>query len=54
MGHIPMIEDDALLRDTLLQMLALGGHRVTVAAAGESGLQRFGTSSAPASALTCG
>ena len=42
MPRILLIDDDELLRDTLLQMLELDGHRVTVAPDGETGLQRFG------------
>jgi CheY-like chemotaxis protein len=42
MAHILLIDDDELLRDTLLQMLQLDGHRVTEAAAGEQGLVLFG------------
>ncbi len=42
MPRILLIDDDELLRDTLLQMLELDGHRVTEAADGETGLQRFG------------
>jgi CheY-like chemotaxis protein len=42
MAHILLIDDDELLRDTVLQMLELDGHRVTEAATGEQGLQQFG------------
>lgn len=42
MPRILLIDDDELLRDTLLQMLELDGHRVTEAADGEAALQRFG------------
>ena len=45
MAHILLIEDDELLRDTLLQMLELDGHRVAEAADGEQGLKRFGSGS---------
>jgi CheY-like chemotaxis protein len=41
MAHILLIDDDDLLRDTVLQMLELDGHRVTEAASGEDGLQQF-------------
>jgi CheY-like chemotaxis protein len=48
MSHILLIEDDDLLRDTLLQMLELDGHKVTEAIDGAQGLkvfaQRQGTS----------
>jgi CheY-like chemotaxis protein len=43
MAQILLIDDDELLRDTLLQMLELDGHRVTEAADGEQGLRLFGT-----------
>jgi CheY-like chemotaxis protein len=43
MTHILLIDDDDLLRDTLLQMLQLDGHRVTEAAGGEQGLALFGS-----------
>ena len=46
MAHILLIEDDELLRDTLLQMLQLDGHRVAEAADGEQGLERLGNGSA--------
>lgn len=42
MPHILLVDDDELLRDTLLQMLELDGHRVTEASGGEIALQRFG------------
>jgi CheY-like chemotaxis protein len=42
MAHILLIDDDELLRDTVLQMLQLDGHRVTEAANGERGLALFG------------
>jgi CheY-like chemotaxis protein len=42
MAHILLIDDDELLRDTLLQLLQLDGHRVTEAAGGEQGLALFG------------
>jgi len=42
MSHILLIEDDDLLRNTLLQMLELDSHRVTEAASGEQGLTCFG------------
>ena len=38
-----MIDDDELLRDTLLQMLELDRHRVTEASTGEQGLKLFGS-----------
>jgi CheY-like chemotaxis protein len=41
MARILLIDDDELLRDTVLQMLELDGHRVTEAADGESGLRQF-------------
>lgn len=37
-----MIDDDELLRDTLLQMLELDGHRVVEARDGHEGLSRYG------------
>jgi CheY-like chemotaxis protein len=43
MAHILLIDDDELLRDTLLQLLELDGHRVTQAASGEAGLAAFGS-----------
>jgi CheY-like chemotaxis protein len=43
MAHILLIDDDDLLRDTLLQLLQLDGHRVTEAVGGEQGLRRFGS-----------
>jgi CheY-like chemotaxis protein len=42
MLRILLIDDDDLLRDTVLQMLELDGHQVAEAANGEAGLQRFG------------
>ncbi len=39
MAYILLIDDDELLRDTLLQMLELDGHTVTEAASGEQGLK---------------
>ena len=42
MARILLIDDDELLRDTVLQMLELDGHQVVEAANGESGLLRFG------------
>lgn len=42
MAHILLIDDDELLRDTVLQMLEADGHRVTEAADGETGLRLFG------------
>ena len=45
MAHILLIDDDELLRDTLLQMLELDGHRVTEASTGEQGLELFGSGS---------
>jgi CheY-like chemotaxis protein len=41
MAHILLIDDDELLRDTVLQMLELDDHRVVEAADGESGLKAF-------------
>jgi CheY-like chemotaxis protein len=41
MARILLIDDDELLRDTLLQMLELDGHQVTEAADGARGLQLF-------------
>jgi CheY-like chemotaxis protein len=41
MAHILLIDDDELLRDTVLQMLELDGHRVIDASDGESGLRSF-------------
>ncbi len=43
MAHILLIDDDELLRDTVLQMLMLDRHRVTEAAGGEQGLKLFGS-----------
>jgi CheY-like chemotaxis protein len=45
MAHILLIDDDDLLRDTLQQMLALDGHRVTLAANGKEGVEAFGKGS---------
>jgi len=45
MTHILLIDDDELLRDTVLQMLELDGHRVTQASTGEEGLKLFGSGS---------
>ena len=45
MAHILLIDDDELLRDTLLQMLELDRHRVTEASTGEQGLKLFGSGS---------
>jgi CheY-like chemotaxis protein len=42
MAQILLIDDDDLLRDTLMQMLELDGHRVTEASSGEAGLRTFG------------
>lgn len=42
MPQILLVDDDELLRDTLLQMLELDGHRVTEASGGEAALHRFG------------
>lgn len=42
MAHILLIDDDDLLRDTVLQMLQRLGHRVTEAGSGEDGLALFG------------
>jgi CheY-like chemotaxis protein len=42
MAHILLIDDDDLLRDTVMQMLELDHHRVTEAASGEAGLRLFG------------
>lgn len=41
MARILLIDDDELLRDTLLQMLELDGHEVTEAADGAQGLKLF-------------
>lgn len=41
MARILLIDDDALLRDTMLQMLELDGHEVTEAADGAQGLRLF-------------
>lgn len=40
MAHILLIDDDELLRDTLVQMLERDGHRVTQAEDGQQGLDR--------------
>jgi CheY-like chemotaxis protein len=50
MARILLIDDDDLLRDTVLQMLELDGHRVTEAADGESGLRHFAQGGAGAKA----
>lgn len=42
MARILLIDDDELLRDTVLQMLELDGHQVSETADGEAGLRRFG------------
>jgi len=42
MAHILLIDDDELLRDTVMQMLELDRHQVTEAAGGEQGLRLFG------------
>lgn len=42
MAHILLIDDDELLRDTVLQMLQRLDHRVTEAGSGEDGLKLFG------------
>jgi CheY-like chemotaxis protein len=41
MAHILLIDDDALLRDTVRQLLELDGHRVTEAHDGAQGLRTF-------------
>jgi len=41
MARILLIDDDDLLRDTVLQMLELDGHEVTEATSGEQGLALF-------------
>ena len=41
MARILLIDDDDLLRDTLLQMLELDKHQVTEAADGAQGLKHF-------------
>ena len=41
MANILLIDDDELLRDTVLQMLELDGHRVVQACNGKDGLERF-------------
>jgi CheY-like chemotaxis protein len=41
MARILLIDDDELLRDTLLQMLELDGHQITEAADGAEGLRLF-------------
>lgn len=45
MARILLIDDDELLRDTVLQMLELDGHEVTQAASGEQGLKLFASRS---------
>jgi len=42
MAHVLLIDDDELLRDTLLQFLELDGHAVSGAASAEEGLAKFG------------
>ncbi len=42
MARILLIDDDELLRDTVLQLLQLDQHQVTEAVDGEAGLKRFG------------
>lgn len=42
MARILLIDDDELLRDTVLQMLQLDKHQVSEAADGEAALVRFG------------
>lgn len=42
MANILLIDDDELLRDTVLQMLELDGHRVVEARDGHEGLSRYG------------
>ena len=42
MARILLIDDDELLRDTVLQMLQLDHHQVTETTDGETGLRRFG------------
>ena len=46
MAHILLIDDDELLRDTVMQMLELDGHQVTEAADGAEGLKRYAQRSA--------
>lgn len=41
MAQILLIDDDDMLRDTVLQMLELDGHQVTEAADGADGLKQF-------------
>lgn len=41
MARILLIDDDAVLRDTVAQMLELDGHAVTQACDGQEGLKRF-------------
>ncbi|WKB56104.1 response regulator [Eleftheria terrae] len=41
MAKILLIDDDELLRDTVLQMLEVDGHRVVEAHDGRDGLNRF-------------
>lgn len=43
MAHILLIEDDDLLRSTVQQLLELDRHRVSEAAGGAQGLERFGS-----------
>ena len=40
-AHILVIEDDPLLRETIANILYLGGHRVTLAGDGEEGISLF-------------
>ncbi len=42
MAHILLVDDDELLRDTLIQMLELDGHIVSEAANAQEGLTKFG------------
>jgi len=42
MAHILLVDDDEILRNTLLQMLELDGHTVSSAASAEEGLTKFG------------
>lgn len=41
MAHILLIDDDELLRDTVMQLLELDGHQVSAAADGAEGLKLF-------------